>query len=247
MKKMTKVLTTVLVIALAALTLAGCARKDTSPVTTDGSTSMEKVIGTLGEAFTEKEGINVTYNPTGSGSGIQAVSEGRCDIGLSSRALKDDEKASGLKETTLALDGIQDPGNLGTICRIADWFGIGHILCSPDTVDILNPKAVQATMGAISRVKVHYLPLAPYLKECHAAEMPVYGTFLDAPNIYQSQLSTNGIIVMGNEGKGISPDIEVLVNKRLYIPNYPSDRPTTDSLNVAVATAITCSEFRRRT
>ena len=151
------------------------------------------------------------------------------------------------QQLTLALDGIQDPGNLGTICRIADWFGIGHILCSPDTVDILNPKAIQATMGAISRVKVHYLPLAPYLKECHAAEMPVYGTFLDAPNIYQSQLSTNGIIVMGNEGKGISPDIEVLVNKRLYIPNYPSDRPTTDSLNVAVATAITCSEFRRRT
>ena len=106
MKKMTKVLTTVLVIALAALTLAGCAKKDTSPVTTDGSTSMEKVIGTLGEAFTEKEGINVTYNPTGSGSGIQAVSEGRCDIGLSSRALKDDEKASGLKETIVALDGI---------------------------------------------------------------------------------------------------------------------------------------------
>ena len=106
MKKMTKVLTTVLVIAIAALTLAGCAKKDTSPVTTDGSTSMEKVIGTLGEAFTEKEGINVTYNPTGSGSGIQAVSEGRCDIGLSSRALKDDEKASGLKETIVALDGI---------------------------------------------------------------------------------------------------------------------------------------------
>ena len=106
MKKMTKVLTTVLVIALAALTLAGCAKKDTSPVTTDGSTSMEKVIGTLGEAFAEKEGINVTYNPTGSGSGIQAVSEGRCDIGLSSRALKDDEKASGLKETIVALDGI---------------------------------------------------------------------------------------------------------------------------------------------
>ena len=106
MKKMTKVLTTVLVIALAALTLAGCARKDTSPVTTDGSTSMEKVIGTLGEAFTEKEGINVTYNPTGSGSGIQAVSEGRCDIGLASRSLKDDEKAGGLQETVLAYDGI---------------------------------------------------------------------------------------------------------------------------------------------
>ena len=105
MKKMNKILTTVLVIALAALTLAGCAKKDTSPVTTDGSTSMEKVIGTLGEAFKEKEGIDVTYNPTGSGSGIQAVSEGRCDIGLSSRALKDDEKAT-LTETTVALDGI---------------------------------------------------------------------------------------------------------------------------------------------
>ena len=106
MKKMTKVLTTVLVIALAALTLAGCAKKDTSPVTTDGSTSMEKVIGTLGEAFTEKEGINVTYNPTGSGSGIQAVSEKRCDIGLASRNLKDEEKANGLTGTVVAIDGI---------------------------------------------------------------------------------------------------------------------------------------------
>ena len=105
MKKMNKILTAVLVIALAALTLVGCAKKDTSPVTTDGSTSMEKVIGTLGEAFKEKEGIDVTYNPTGSGSGIQAVSEGRCDIGLSSRALKDDEKAT-LTETVVALDGI---------------------------------------------------------------------------------------------------------------------------------------------
>ena len=106
MKKMNKILTTVLVIALAALTLAGCAKKDASPVTTDGSTSMEKVIGTLGEAFTEKEGIDVTYSPTGSGSGITAVKEGTCDIGLSSRALKDEEKAGGLKETVLAYDGI---------------------------------------------------------------------------------------------------------------------------------------------
>ena len=138
MKKMTKVLTTVLVIALAALTLAGCARKDTSPVTTDGSTSMEKVIGTLGEAFTEKEGINVTYNPTGSGSGIQAVSEGRCDIGLSSRALKDDEKAT-LTGTVVALDGIamivnpENPVSDLTVEQIADiytgkitnWFEVG--------------------------------------------------------------------------------------------------------------------------
>ena len=130
MKKMTKVLTTVLVIALAALTLAGCAKKDTSPVTTDGSTSMEKVIGTLGEAFTEKEGINVTYNPTGSGSGIQAVSEGRCDIGLSSRALKDDEKAA-LTETVVALDGIamivnpENPVSDLTVEQITNWSEVG--------------------------------------------------------------------------------------------------------------------------
>ena len=127
MKKMNKILTTVLVIALAALTLAGCAKKDTSPVTTDGSTSMEKVIGTLGEAFKEKEGIDVTYNPTGSGSGIQAVSEGRCDIGLSSRALKDDEKAT-LTETTVALDGIamivnpENPVSDLTVEQIADIY-----------------------------------------------------------------------------------------------------------------------------
>ena len=127
MKKMNKVLTTVLVIALAALTLAGCAKKDASPVTTDGSTSMEKVIGTLGEAFKEKEGIDVTYNPTGSGSGIQAVSEGRCDIGLSSRALKDDEKAT-LTETTVALDGIamivnpENPVSDLTVEQIADIY-----------------------------------------------------------------------------------------------------------------------------
>ena len=127
MKKMSKILTTVLVIALAALTLVGCAKKDTSPVTTDGSTSMEKVIGTLGEAFKEKEGIDVTYNPTGSGSGIQAVSEGRCDIGLSSRALKDDEKAT-LTETTVALDGIamivnpENPVSDLTVEQIADIY-----------------------------------------------------------------------------------------------------------------------------
>ena len=139
MKKMNKILTTVLVIALAALTLAGCAKKDASPVTTDGSTSMEKVIGTLGEAFTEKEGIDVTYNPTGSGSGIQAVEEGRCDIGLASRSLKDEEKAKGLTETVLAYDGIAiivNPENpvqeldLDTIAKIytgeiTNWKDVG--------------------------------------------------------------------------------------------------------------------------
>ena len=129
MKKMNKILTTVLVIALAALTLAGCAKKDASPVTTDGSTSMEKVIMSLGEAFqADNKGITVGYNPTGSGSGITAVQEGTCDIGLSSRALKDEEKSAGLKETTVALDGIAIIVNAGskvadlTVQQIAELF-----------------------------------------------------------------------------------------------------------------------------
>jgi len=152
----------------------------------------------------------------------------------------------GAKKLILALDGVQDPGNLGTICRIADWFGIEDIICSQDTVDIFNPKAIQATMGAISRVHVHYTNLQNYLRNASNASVPVYGTFLNGRNIYEHNLTPNGIIVMGNEGKGISADIAQTVSHRLLIPNYPSERATTESLNVAVATAITCSEFRRR-
>lgn len=146
----------------------------------------------------------------------------------------------------LALDGIQDPGNLGTICRLADWFGIEDIICSTETADIFNPKAIQATMGAIARVKIHYTNLKNFLHECATPSTHIYGTFLDGQNIYEQPLTPHGIIVMGNEGKGISPDIATLVSDRLFIPNYPPDRPTTESLNVAVATAITCAEFRRR-
>ena len=146
----------------------------------------------------------------------------------------------------LALDGVQDPGNLGTICRLADWFGIEDIICSTETADIFNPKAIQATMGAISRVRVHYANLKDILAEAATQDTHIYGTFLDGKNIYERTLTPHGIIVMGNEGKGISPDIEALVTDKLFIPNYPSDRPTTESLNVAVATAITCAEFRRR-
>jgi TrmH family RNA methyltransferase len=145
---------------------------------------------------------------------------------------------------SLALDGIQDPGNLGTIIRIADWFGIDTILCSEDTADIYNPKVVQATMGSIARVKVTYLNLKEYLNTL-STEIPIYGTFLDGDNIYQKDLTANGIIIMGNEGKGISPAIAEKVNHRLLIPNYPEGKATADSLNVAIATAITCSEFRR--
>lgn len=153
---------------------------------------------------------------------------------------------TGTSRLILALDGVQDPGNMGTICRLADWFGIEDIICSTDTVDIFNPKAIQATMGAIARIKVHYTDLKTFLTEASHYSTPIYGTFLDGRNIYERQLTAHGIIVMGNEGKGISPDVEELVSDKLFIPNYPQDRPTTESLNVAMATAITCAEFRRR-
>ena len=144
----------------------------------------------------------------------------------------------------LALDGVQDPGNLGTIIRIADWFGITHIYCSQDTADVYNPKVVQATMGSIARVKVEYGDLLE-LVESLPADVPVYGTLLDGDNIYQQKLENRGLIVMGNEGKGISPVLAKKVNHKLLIPNFPKGRATADSLNVAIATAITCSEFRR--
>lgn len=144
---------------------------------------------------------------------------------------------------SIALDDIQDPGNLGTIIRIADWFGITDILCSESTADAYNPKVVQASMGALARVKVHVVDLCKTLAQ--VGEMPIYGTFLDGQDIYQEQLTQNGIIVMGNEGNGISAETEKLVTRKLRIPNF-SDK-TVESLNVSVATAIVCSEFRRRT
>ena len=144
---------------------------------------------------------------------------------------------------TLALDGVQDPGNLGTILRIADWFGIEDVFCSLDTADAFSPKTVQATMGAVARVRVHYLDLPAFLRKLN---VPVYGTFLDGKDLYQQPLSDHGVIVMGNEGNGISAEVSELINRRLFIPSYPADRETSGSLNVAIATAITCAEFRRR-
>ncbi len=149
------------------------------------------------------------------------------------------------KGLVLALDAIQDPGNLGTIVRIADWFGIDDIICSKDTADIYAPKAVQATMGAMGRVRLHYVNLADELSHLNGS-VPVYGTFLDGDDMYSCNIGTNGIIVMGNEGNGISQEIRSLVSRRLFIPNWPKGAPTSESLNVAVATAIICAEFRRR-
>jgi TrmH family RNA methyltransferase len=145
----------------------------------------------------------------------------------------------------LALDGVQDPGNLGTIIRIADWFGIDTLFCSHETADAYSPKVVQATMGCLARVRPRYVDLKALITRL-PENVPVYGTLLDGEDIYAQQLSSNGLIVMGNEGNGISQAIRPLISHRLLIPNYPAGRTTTDSLNVAIATAITCAEFRRR-
>ena len=150
----------------------------------------------------------------------------------------------------LGLDTIRDPGNLGTILRIADWFGIDTVFATSDTVDLFNPKVVQATMGAIFRVRMQYVDLKSVGKMMLDAGGKVYGTFLDGGNIYSKELS-NGMdspvmIVIGNESEGISANMEEIVSDRLYIPPYPSESPGSESLNAAIATAITVAEFRRR-
>lgn len=149
------------------------------------------------------------------------------------------------KRLCLALDNIQDPGNMGTIIRIADWFGLEEIFCSAGTVDAYNPKTVQATMGAIGRVKIHYIDLPEFLTSLNG-KAPVYGTFLDGKNVYSEELTANGLVVMGNEGNGIGKECAASITKRLLIPSFPAGRPTSESLNVSTATAIICSEFRRR-
>lgn len=146
---------------------------------------------------------------------------------------------------SLALDEIQDPGNLGTILRVADWFGISDVFCSENTADAFSSKAVQATMGALARVNVHVVNLPHFIAEC-CSKMPVYGTFMNGENIYNRTLHPNGIIVMGNEGNGISKEIEKLVTDRLLIPNFPVGQISSESLNVGVAAALVCAEFRRR-
>ena len=147
---------------------------------------------------------------------------------------------------SLVLNGIQDPGNLGTILRIADWFGVSHLLCDRDCASIYNPKCVQASMGAIFRVHAYYLDLPETISQLKAAGMPVFGTFLDGENIYTSPLPSQGLIIMGNEGKGIAEGIGQLADFRLTIPNFTPTGVSSESLNVGVATGIILSEFKRR-
>jgi len=145
----------------------------------------------------------------------------------------------------LALDRIQDPGNLGTILRCCDWMGVHTVVASQETVDVFNPKTVQASMGALARVEVVYADLVPFIKSLGAAT-PVYGTFLDGDNIYTEPLSKCGLVIMGNEGSGISPEVALAVNRRLLIPSWPPVADTVESLNVGMATAIVLSQFRSR-
>ena len=141
----------------------------------------------------------------------------------------------------VALDSIRDPGNLGTILRLCDWFGIEQVLCSKETVDIYNPKVVQATMGSIARVNINYIDLNTFVA---TTKLPIFGTFMDGTNIYKSVLPKEGIIIMGNEANGISTELEKLVTSRLTIPRF-GNLQKTESLNVATATAIVLSEFCR--
>lgn len=147
---------------------------------------------------------------------------------------------------TIALDGVQNPGNLGTIIRLADWFGVEDVICSKECADIYNPKVVQATMGALLRVRVHYVDnLSKVLHSAASSGIPIYGTLLDGNNIYSEKLTTRGVIVMGNEGRGLSDECRNRLTHKLFIPPYPMGRSTSESLNVAMATGIILAEFRR--
>ena len=157
----------------------------------------------------------------------------------------------------LALDGVQDPGNLGTIIRTCDWFGVHDIVCSKDTADCYNPKVVQATMGALARVRIHYVDLPAWLKEqstIHPSQIAIYGTLLNGRNMYevladnsQSTIHHSQIIVMGNEGNGISPEVRQLITHPILIPPYPNNKASEviESLNVSIATAIVLAAFRK--
>ena len=151
-----------------------------------------------------------------------------------------------LNGLNIALDNIQDPGNLGTIVRTAAWFGIGNVFCSPDTVDVYNPKVIQSTMGAIFKVNVSYCNLVDLAATARKARIPMFGTRLDGENLYAAKLPKGAIVVMGNESKGLSAEISALTDSNLKIPSYAPPTADMESLNVSVATAIVCAEFRRQ-
>jgi TrmH family RNA methyltransferase len=169
---------------------------------------------------------------------ISALTTPNSCLAVFKMPVENEIKESGL---VLVLDSVRDPGNLGTILRLCDWFGVGQLLCSKETVDIYNPKVVQATMGSIARVNVNYVDLNAFVSE---TQLPVFGTFMDGLNIYKTTLPREGIIIMGNEANGISEELEKVIKNRLSIPRF-GDVQKTESLNVANAAAIILSEFKR--
>ncbi|MBI9066456.1 MAG: RNA methyltransferase [Salinivirgaceae bacterium] len=149
-------------------------------------------------------------------------------------------------DLSLVLDNIQDPGNFGTIIRTASWFGIKTIYCSRDTVEAYNTKVIQSTMGAIFNINIIYTELIPLLQKAKNDKVSIYGTLLKGENIYNAELSKKALVIMGNESKGVSKELEKYIDKAILIPNFPENTRNIESLNVGVACAIVCSEFRRR-
>lgn len=206
----------------------------------------EKCVNDLRDAF---ELVLLASPENASRMEIEQMSSLRNPQGTIAVFRKREETDIDTQQLLVALDGVQDPGNLGTIIRTCDWFGIHDILCSKDTADCYNPKVVQATMGALARVRVHYVDLPSVLANLSKQGIPLYGTLLDGKNIYDTNAIPDkqiGVIIMGNEGNGISPEIRKLISHPLFIPSYPADTPTSESLNVGIATAIVLAEFRRQ-
>ena len=202
----------------------------------------EKCVGELQKNFElvhlYREGENASRTEIEQMSGLRAP---QGTVGVFKKRLIEDWRLK-IEDLVLTLDGIQDPGNLGTIIRTCDWFGVHDIVCSLDTADCYNPKVVQATMGALARVRVHYVDLPAWLTE---QQKPIIGTLLEGKNMYESPLPKEGIIVMGNEGNGISQEVRKLITHPIRIPSYPKNAETSESLNVSIATAIVLAEFRR--
>lgn len=208
----------------------------------------EKCVKELQKTF-ELELLVTTENATE--TEIEQMSSLRTPQGVIGVFRKPEEADSAFAASdslVLALDTVQDPGNLGTIIRTCDWFGIRDIFCSKDTADCYNPKVVQATMGALARVRVHYVDLQQFIINAKAQNMPIFGTLLDGKNIYCKGAipsKKSGVIVMGNEGNGISQEIRNLITHPLLIPPYPQGAETSESLNVSIATAVILAFFRQ--
>lgn len=187
-----------------------------------------------------REGRNATRTEIEQMSGLQTP---QGTIGVFRKRPEDTALPAG-EGPVLVLDGVQNPGNLGTIIRTCDWFGVHDIVCSRDTADCYNPKVVQATMGALVRVRVHYANLPEWLA---TQQCPLYGTLLDGKDMYEVLQSEAGhaVIIMGNEGNGISEEVRKFVTHPIRIPSYPKGTETSESLNVSIATAIVLAEFRR--